>query len=452
MAEALGSFAFSLVSTAQERIYGKELKDIFKGNHINEGDLQNLKILLLSVATVLSDAEEKQFNDPCVKEWVDKLKNSSYDADDLLDEIVTKARHYTSDYALSLNPFSERLQSKVEGIVERLRSLVEFKDILGLKEGGVGKLHSVASATTSLVDEHRVYGRNDGKVKITDFLLSDNSNKVEVPVVAIVGMEGVGKTTLAQILYNDARVMNHFQSRSWVSVSKKLNIHEITKEVLESFNLCQSNVNDFNGLQIQLKDILERKRFILVLDGFENESYLDWDIFQRPFVLANRGSRIIVTTRSKRVATSTRADLSNSLPFLSDEATRKVFSSHAFKQNSNEQSHVLTEIGQKIVQRCGGLPLAAVTLGSLLRSKEDNEESENVCNSTLWDLSRGKINIFSALISSYTHLPSYLKRCFSYCTIFPRGHMELDIFMDGRRSLATVNNGKENGRHRRRVF
>ena len=268
-----------------------------------------------------------------------------------------------------------------------------------------------------------MYGRNDDKEKIIEFLLSNNSQKVEVCVVAIVGMGGVGKTTLAQILYNDSRVMDHFQSRSWTSVSENSKMQEITKQVLDSFTLGQSDVVDFNGLQLRLKKELTGKRFLLVLDGFENDNYLDWDILQRPFVSENHGSRIIVTTRNKRVATTIRANLTHFPPFLSQEATWELFSSHAFKSlNSNEPSRVLTEIGQKIVQRCGGLPLATITLGSLLNSKEDSEEWENVCTSKLWDLSRGQNNIFSALISSYTRLPSYLKRCFSFCAIFPKGH------------------------------
>ncbi|AES71191.1 putative P-loop containing nucleoside triphosphate hydrolase, leucine-rich repeat domain, L [Medicago truncatula] len=422
MAEILGSFLSSLLPSKVDRISVQDFKDFFKGNGIDEGHLQDLRLLLLSVATVLNDAEEKQFIEPWVKEWTDKVKDVAYDADDLMDELVTKEM-YSRDFASSLNPFAEQPQSRVLEILERLRSLVELKDILIIKEGSASKLPSFTSETTSLVDERRVYGRNVDKEKIIEFLLSNNSQDVEVPVVAIVGMAGVGKTTLAQILYNDSRVMDHFQSRSWASVSGNSKMQEITKQVLDSFTLCQSDVVDFNGLQIRLKKELTGKRFLLVLDGFENENYLDWDILQMPFVSENNGSRIIATTRNKRVATAIRANLTHFPPFLSQEASWELFSSHAFKsQNSNERSRVLTEIGKKIVQRCGGLPLATITLGSLLNSKEDSEEWENVCTSKLWDLSRGGNNIFSALISSYIRLPPYLKRCFSFCAIFPKGH------------------------------
>ncbi|CAJ2655119.1 unnamed protein product [Trifolium pratense] len=437
MAEVLGSFVSALISSAVDKISVQELKDFFRGYKIDDQILQNLKMHLLSVSTVLSDAEEKQFCDPYVKEWVDKLKNTAYDADDLLDEIVTKGKYKARGFAPSLNVFSERPQSRVEDIVERLKTLVEFIDILGLKKGGIGKSLSYVSATTSLVDESRVYGRTVDKEKIIDFLLSENSNNVGVAVGAIVGMRGIGKTTLAQVLYNNERVMNHFQSRSWASVSESMDMHEITKQVLESFMLCQYKgegviqrdwlpVATFNAIQVLLKHTLTRKRFLLVLDGFEHDNYLDWDNFLKPFQSAKCGSKIILTTRSTRVATGIRADLTHSLPFLSHEDSWELFWYHAFMAKTpNQRSCDLIEAGNKIVKRCEGLPLALITLGSLLYSKEDNEEWENVSKSTLVDLSRGKRNIFSELISSYVDLPSHLKQCFAFCAIYPR-----DVIID----------------------
>ncbi|GAU13877.1 hypothetical protein TSUD_262040 [Trifolium subterraneum] len=163
-----------------DRISVQEFKGFFKGkNRIDDQVLQDFKKHLLSVSTVLSDAEKKQFVDPYVKEWVDKLKNTVYEADDLLDDIVTKGKYKARGFAPSLNVLSERPQTRPEDIVERLKTIVELIEMLGLKEGGTGKPLNV-SATTSLVDETLVYGRNTDKEKIINFLLSENSNKVGV--------------------------------------------------------------------------------------------------------------------------------------------------------------------------------------------------------------------------------------------------------------------------------
>lgn len=145
MVDMLGSFVSAFLQVLLDRISRHELIEFFRGNHLDEALLEKLKMLLLSVTSVLSDAEEKQFIDPLVKDWVDRLRNAAYDADDILDEIATKALldkmdsgfHTTldqvRDYAASLNPFAERVKSKVERIVERLKSIIEHKDLLGLK-------------------------------------------------------------------------------------------------------------------------------------------------------------------------------------------------------------------------------------------------------------------------------------------------------------------------------
>lgn len=175
MVDMLGSFVSAILQVLLDRIAHRDFIDFFRGNHLDEALLDKLKMFLLSVTTVLNDAEEKQFFDPFVKEWVDKLKNAAYDADDVLDEIATKAIqdkmdprfnttiHQVKDYASSLDPFSERVQSKIGRIVERLKSILEHKNLLGLKEAGVGKPLSLGLETTFLVDEHRVYGRHGDK-------------------------------------------------------------------------------------------------------------------------------------------------------------------------------------------------------------------------------------------------------------------------------------------------
>lgn len=163
MVDLPGTLLSAFLQVLFDRIARPWLWDYVRGSPLDEALLQRLRILLLSVNVVLGDAEEKQIVDPCVKTWVDQLKEAVYDAEDVLDQIATQALQqavdYESqpftrkvgDYLSSLNPFTESIKSKLEGVNGRLSSIVECKDLLGLKETGpAGKTSFLCLPTTSL--------------------------------------------------------------------------------------------------------------------------------------------------------------------------------------------------------------------------------------------------------------------------------------------------------------
>ncbi|KAL6571121.1 hypothetical protein OROGR_000671 [Orobanche gracilis] len=400
-----------------EKLVVKTVLDFFQ----NRPDkvLDKLKENLLSLRTVVDDAEEKQFLDSHVREWVDNLKDATYDADDIIDAVTTKQSQprnileQVRDNASSLNPFTENIVKQLKLINERLKCLIDHKDVLGLRGGGgVGKLFPLSFPTTSLVDENVVYGRDDDRNKIKEFLFTENDrNEKGVPVIAIVGMAGVGKTTLAQLLFNDVKVRERFSLRLWAHVSGGLDVYETTKRIHGLvLGFKHSDIPDLNFIQLDLQHWLARKSVLLILDDFWNDNIFDWDVFKRPLESANCNSRIIVTTRNQNVALALRADHIYSLPHLSEEHSWKLFSSHAFKSGNPDKHPALKEIGDKIAKKCKGLPLATKTLGSLLRFKEDPDEWRNILNSQIWELPSDKSYILPALRLSYIHLPSHLKR------------------------------------------
>ncbi|RYR69470.1 hypothetical protein Ahy_A03g016026 [Arachis hypogaea] len=203
------------------------------------------------------------------------------------------------DYAASLNPFAERVNRKLRSI----------KIFLVLKEGGVGtRSLSLVSATTSLVDETRVYGRNDDKEKIIDFLLWENRMEKGCLWLQLLGWEG-------------------FSFFDFVSFKH----HRLE---------CTPN-------QAQKK--LSGQKFLLVLDGFWNENFLIGTSSKCPFLLGSWRSRIIVTQRSQTRAMTIGAELTHSPSLISRDDAWKSFSTHAFKCANPEESPVLTENGKKIL-------------------------------------------------------------------------------------------------------
>ncbi|KAJ7949382.1 NB-LRR disease resistance protein [Quillaja saponaria] len=341
---------------------------------LNEKLLKKLEITLLSVNVVLNDAEGKQIRNASVKKWLDELEDAAYDAEDLLDEIYNEVKSSTTNEVRNLNSdslslYEKELEQNIEDILERLEFIAKQKDILCLKEDAGIKVLSPRTPTSSLVKGCDVYGRHDDKEVIVDLLLSDDASGNKIDVIPIVGMGGIGKTTLAQFVYNDGRVKEKFDLRAWLCVSEEFDIFKITRTVLEVVSSTVCDIKDLDSLQLDLKEKLSGKRFLFVLDDVWNENYVDWCLLRSPFQYGAQGSKIIVTTRSGQVASIMQTVPSHYLGHLSNEDSWKLFAKHAFDYRDQTAHPVLEEIGRGIVKKCKGLPLAAKTLGGLLRLK-----------------------------------------------------------------------------------
>ncbi|KAJ9687339.1 hypothetical protein PVL29_016003 [Vitis rotundifolia] len=401
----------------------RDVLTFLRGQKLSATLLRKLQLKLLEVQAVLNDAEAKQITNLAVKDWVDELKDAVYDAEDLVDDITTEAlrRKMEDDSQTQVRNiiFGEGIESRVDEITDTLEYLSQKKDVLGLKKG-VGENLSKRWPTTSLVDESGVYGRDVNREEIVKFLLSHNASGNEIGVIALVGMGGIGKTTLTQLVYNDRRVDRYFDLKAWVCVSEEFDLLRITKTIVKAIDSGASDDNDLNLLQLKLKERLSRKKFFLVLDDVWNENYNNWDRLQTPFTVGLPGSKIIVTTRSDKVASVMRSVRIHHLGQLSFDDCWSLFAKHAFENGDSSLHPELQEIGKEIVKKCKGLPLAAKTLGGALYSELRVEEWENVLNSETWDLPNDEI--LPALRLSYSFLPSHLKQCFAYCSIFPKDY------------------------------
>ncbi|CAL5323994.1 unnamed protein product [Camellia sinensis] len=380
------------------------------------------------IEAVLVDADEKQVTERGIKIWLEDLQDLAYDVDDILDEFSTEALRPKSLITTKVRALIPTKIVKLDEITTRFQDLLERRTVLGLqKVGSSSNAGTSAKAwqrppTTCLMNEPTVYGRDEDKKKIIKLLLLgvEELSNCNIGVVPIVGMGGVGKTTLAQMVYNDDMIRKHFEIKAWVYVSEDFDIMRVTKAILESVTSQPCNFDTLDQVQVQLKQILDGKKFLIVLDDFWNKKHSDWSSFKSPFNDEARGSEVMVTTRNTDVALMLGTVKYHHLKQLSMDDCWSVFAQNAFENTIMEASPNLVSIGRKIVEKCGGLPLAARTLGGLLRSKLRDDEWEDVLNSKMWELSDQESDILPALRLSYHHLPSHLKKCFAYCSIMPK--------------------------------
>ncbi|KAL3354673.1 hypothetical protein AABB24_019022 [Solanum stoloniferum] len=433
-----GAFLSSALNALFDRLAPQgDLLNMFQKQKHHVRLLKKLKMTLCGLQIVLSDAVNKQASNPTVSEWLNELRDAVDSAENLIEEVNYEAlrlkvegqhqnlaetsNQQVSDLNLCLSDdFCLNIKEKLEDTIETLKDLQEQSGDLGLKEHFGSTKQETRTPSTSLVDDSDIFGRQNEIEDLINRLLSGDANGKILTVVPIVGMGGLGKTTLAKAVYNDERVKNHFGLKAWFCVSESYDAFRITKGLLQEIGSFDLKVDDnLNQLQVKLKESLKGKKFLIVLDDVWNDNYNEWDDLRNVFVQGDIGSKIIVTTRKVSVALMM-GNEQISMDNLSTEASWSLFKRHAF-ENMDPMGHPeLEEVGKQIAAKCKGLPLALKTLAGMLRSKSEVDSWKRILRSEIWDLPHN--DILPALMLSYNDLPAHLKRCFSFCAIFPKDY------------------------------
>ncbi|XP_059440800.1 putative disease resistance protein RGA3 [Corylus avellana] len=352
-------------------------------------EMRKLQSVLSTIQAVLEDAEDRQVLDKAVKDWLIKLKDIAYDADDLLDEYISEASQHKLDFhdhvdiqgcmikevryfcsQSNLILCSYRVKRELKNIVERLNTVADERFKFHLKDKFLdystqssGRLQS-----DSFLFESEVFGRDEEKEKIMKFLMH-STDKGDVSVLPLVGMGGLGKTTLAKLVYNDKRVEEHFEQRIWVCVSEEFDVKRLMRAIVESVTGNRCDLLEMETIHRHIQELIMGKRFLLVLDDVWNDDH------------------------EKR----------------------------AFKCGKPEEGSSILAIGKEIAKNCRGVPLAAKALGSLMSLKRRRSEWLLVKDNEIWNLIEEENGILPVLRLSYDNLPSHLKQCFAYCSLFPKG-------------------------------
>nr|XP_025631531.1 cyclin-dependent kinase F-1-like isoform X1 [Arachis hypogaea] len=361
----VGALVSGFANVVLDRLISPEFVNLVVGKKLDRKLVERLRTALLAAEALVADAEQKQFGNDRVRKWLDSLRDALYTADDLLDrvfiktEIRNKVRTHLPSF---LNLSDRKMVTKIEEVVKTIEDLEKLKDTLGLEKIPTSS-SSWRPPSTSLV-KGNVYGR-DGDQQALIKMLNDN-NQHNFSVISIVGMGGVGKTTLAQWLYNNKDLMDGVDLKAWICVSENFDVVETTKNVIKGISSGACSLDSFDLLQQHLKEKLSEKKFFIVLDDVWSEDVDKWNSFVTPFQHGRKGSTILLTTRKENVGRIVQHYNSYTLKELSDDYCWSIFADNATFPESNG-SLELEGIGRKIVERCDGLPLAAETLGRLLR-------------------------------------------------------------------------------------
>ncbi|KAM3691050.1 hypothetical protein ACJW31_09G165500 [Castanea mollissima] len=429
-------FVYSVAANVIDKIASLAYQEICSPWGISE-DMKKLELAMYTIQVVLLDVEEKQVQNRGLTVWLGQLKDVFHDAEEVLDEFecealqrkVVETHGSTREKVLesvsysSFNPlgFSYKMCHKIKGIRKRLEELAKDRALFHLEERSEDQyiVHREREMTHSFVRDSNVIGRVDDKQKIITLLMHPGDNIGNVHVISIVGIGGLGKTTLAQWVYNDERVAKSFDSKIWVCVSEDFNILKLAKKILKSAGGEISENMSMDEVQASLRSILKENRFFIVLDNVWNEDRNKW-IDLKNLLIGGQGSKILVTTRSHKVAIAMAPGPIQNIKGLSDDDCLSLFLRCAFNEGEHEPYPKLVEIGKQIVKKCSGVPLAVKTLGSLLYSKIEEHDWISIRDNEIWKLEQKEGDILSALKLSYNQLPSYLKQCFAFCSLYPK--------------------------------
>ena len=442
------SFLFSIAESLLAKLGSRAFEEASRLVGLYD-DLQDLTNTLSLVKAVLLDAQQKQEHNHELRQWLTQLKTVFSDAEDLLDEFecqtlrskVVKAHGSTKDkvshFFSSSNAlvFRYKMAQQIKDISIRLDKVANNRNKFTLQRIDVDtRVVHRRDMTHSHVSDSDVIGRKNDKEKVIELLMQQNPNDddTSLSVIPIVGIGGLGKTTLAKFVFNDSRIQECFPLKMWVCVSDDFDIKQLIFKIINSANDSISddgpshqpnwNMLEMEQLQNQLKNKLSGRKFLLVLDDVWNEDRVKWVELRNLIQVRAAGSKILVTTRSHSIASMMGTVPSHILEGLSEGDSLSLLVKWAFKEGEEEQHPHLVNIGREIVKKCGGVPLAVRTLGSLLFSKFEVSEWEYVRDNEIWNLPQKKDDILPALKLSYDLMPSYLRQRFALFSLYPKDY------------------------------
>ncbi|XP_048560055.1 putative disease resistance RPP13-like protein 1 [Triticum urartu] len=420
-----------------------------------QGGLQRLRDALPAMYDLI-DRAERRSHDTRVEKLLPVLKDTVYEVEDLLDEAKWyEVKAQVEGNATQSPPLVEFIDDVVQGssfgklshVQSRLRNLSSQLEIAGLAEATEQVDRLVKPKTGSLPYEGLFFCYYKELAQVMGFSTNSKCKRPtslanastsasannqfsnglrrisSLPVLVIQGAGGVGKTTLARrIWFNQTgkpRII-------WIHVSDGFDVKRLTKKAIQLCTGEETTTDDLDSLQRDLSKHVSNKRLLVFLDDMRDDALKEngqcWKRFCAPFRNVRGGSMILVTTRCSEVTEGVRTMGPIILDGLKGDVFWNFFKLCVFGDGRSEIDPELERIGRSILPKLKGSPLAAKTLGRMLSRDLQASHWNSILESELWELRQEEADIFPALQLSYMHLPFYLKRCFAFCSVYPKDY------------------------------
>lgn len=412
-------------------------------------EISELRDDLNSMKSFLQDAEAESESSQVVKTWVNQVRDVACDTEDALEEFMLRFQpHHGRGFIHSLRNCyhyvwqlkgRHRLAVQIQNIKGRIKAISERRDAFSFN-----KVDEVTASSSDLsiwhvhklgalyIDDADVVGIEKPKNQLIAWLVGGEQ---KLTAVSVVGMGGLGKTTLVKKAYDSQPIKGRFSCWAWVTVSKSFKVVDLLRVALKGFleatkeaAPAPEEIDTMGDLLLvdALRNHLQQKKYLIVLDDVWSVNA--WEVVKYALPDSNCGSRIIFTTRLGNIAASIEANIHvYHLQPLPEKEAWNLFCMKAFRgEHKGVCPEELKEISQCILKKCGGLPLAIVTIGGLLSRKEKMVLEWKKVYDSLGEEMKSDHNLESLgriLLLSYNDLPYYLKSCYLYLSVFPEDYL-----------------------------
>ncbi|KAM3688885.1 hypothetical protein ACJW31_09G004500 [Castanea mollissima] len=408
--------------------------------------IEDIELELTNMWSFLIDADKRGASSAVEETWVTNVRNTAYDVEDVIDMFMYHInsqqirgrfawfRHHTIYIPHTLWA-RHKIACKLQNINKKIKTTSELKEryrgdpIEGKSSEDFHKWVVRHAQSSLFVKEDELVGIEDKRKQLIMRLMDREQQQT---VISILGMGGSGKTTLVANIYKSDAVQKHFDCYAWITVSQKYGVEDLLRSMIEKFYESKKETNpsdlsskDYISLGKMLESYLEKKSYLLVLDDVWNTNVLNE--LRLSLQDGDPGSKIILTTRKDDVSHHPfmGEPYVHRIQLLEPDEAWELFCKKAFLGSPNRICPPeLKSFAQELVRKCNGLPLAIAALGSLMYSKNDMFQWNQINNTLNWNLSNNPEleAVKSILLLSFNDLPYQLKHCFLYCSLFPEDH------------------------------